>query len=115
MIYHLLRKGEWEKAIKEDMYWPASLDKDGFIHCSTKQQIIKNGNNWFQEESEIILLEICSNDLESLVVNEDLNETGQMFPHIYGHLNLDAVKNVRELKKNDNGEFVFFESKERIY
>lgn len=110
MIYHLLRKEEWEKAIEEDMYWPNSLDTDGFIHCSTKEQIIKNGNNWFVDEFEIVLLEIYSNDLESLVVNEDLDEAGQMFPHIYGHLNLDAVKAVRVLKKNEHGEFVFFEN-----
>ncbi|ADU30230.1 DUF952 domain-containing protein [Evansella cellulosilytica] len=104
MIYHLLEKQEWEKAIQNDMYWPSSLDNEGFIHCSTWEQIIRIGDSLFPKEAQLILLKINSQELESLVVYEDLTESGEMFPHIYGHLNLDAVKSIVEVTRNEAGK-----------
>ncbi|SDY90928.1 Uncharacterized conserved protein, DUF952 family [Evansella caseinilytica] len=110
MIYHLLTKGEWEKAKKEEVYWPESLDKEGFIHCLTKDQLLKAGSGLLPNEAEAVLLKVNSHLLESLVVFEDLSELGEMYPHIYGHINLEAVVAVYEMKRNQEQRFVFPEA-----
>ncbi|MFA9560121.1 DUF952 domain-containing protein [Evansella sp. AB-rgal1] len=107
MIYHLLTKEAWEKAKQEDVYWPKSLDEEGFVHCLTKEQLLEKGNKLYPNESEIVLLQIYSNELESLCVFEDLSESGEMFPHIYGHVNLNAVKFSKLLKRNGDTGFTF--------
>ncbi|MDG5789674.1 DUF952 domain-containing protein [Evansella sp. AB-P1] len=109
MIYHVVRRNDWEKWQQDDVYWPESVDKEGFIHCSTKEQMISIGNDLFPEEKELLLLKINSKEVESLVVLEDLSESGIMFPHIYGHLNLDAIKSVKEIRRNEDGVFNFID------
>ncbi|MBU9711502.1 DUF952 domain-containing protein [Evansella tamaricis] len=107
MIFHLLTKSEWEKAQREGVYWPESLDIEGYIDCFTKEQLIKEGKDVLPGVEKVILLEIYSNDLESLVVLEDTTESGNLYPHVYGHINLSAIKGVHEIKRSQSGTLEF--------
>ncbi|MBU9719926.1 MULTISPECIES: DUF952 domain-containing protein [Bacillaceae] len=99
MIYHLLSMKEWERAKGEGVYWPEELDKKGYIHCLTEEQLHSEGDTvLLKEEGDIILLKIYSHELESLVVLEDTTESGKLYPHVYGHINLNAIKEVSVYK-----------------
>lgn len=39
MIYSIISRAVWEQVSKQSVYAPDSLETDGFIHCSTKEQI----------------------------------------------------------------------------
>lgn len=45
--------------------------------------------------------------LKPELVYEDLYELNELFPHIYGELNLDAVRKVISFEPNEDGTFSF--------
>ena len=90
-IYHITPIKDWRNALETGSYDVESLEKDGFIHCCTKDQIENVLKEWFPGVSDLLLLEIDPNLLATEVKYEDSKGTGELFPHIYGALNLEAV------------------------
>ena len=41
MIYHIAIQGEWDAQTEEPTYVPDRYGKDGFIHCSELQQLVR--------------------------------------------------------------------------
>jgi uncharacterized protein (DUF952 family) len=93
-IYHITPLNKWREALESGLYSADSLEKDGFIHCCTKDQTEDVLRTWFREESDLILLEIDPALLSAEVKYEDSHGSKELFPHIYGPLNLDAVVRV---------------------
>ena len=94
-IFHVVNKEDWAMGKKNGTYSPESLKKDGFIHCSRADQIIKVANSFFKNTPNLILLRID----QSKVINEIKTEapleapwSDIHYPHIYGELNIDAVE-----------------------
>ena len=94
IIYHITPLNTWREALESGAYSADSLEKDGFIHCCTKDQTDGILKTWFQGESDLVLLEIDQTLLSAEVKYEDSHGSGELFPHIYGPLNLDAVMRV---------------------
>ena len=110
MILHILRRGEWESAVRQGSYQPASLDMEGFIHCSTIDQAIATANLLFRGAFDLLLLCIDETRLVAPLKFEAPTTTGDArpsvrFPHIYGPLNLDAVLDVFEFPCAAEGSF----------
>ncbi|NMC30688.1 MAG: DUF952 domain-containing protein [Pelolinea sp.] len=93
-IYHITPLKVWRKALESGSYDADSLKTDGFIHCCKKGQTQGVLKEWFRGESDLVLLEIDPTLLSAEVKYEDSHGTGELFPHIYGPLNLDAVVGV---------------------
>ena len=65
LLYHLLSRPEWEATLQSDgPYLPASLETEGFIHLSTRDQLIGSATRFFQQESELVVLEISEKKLK---------------------------------------------------
>lgn len=105
-IFHIVKKSDWEKAKKDGVYRDASLEKDGFIHCSLAQQIPPVANYNFKGQQDLVLLEISQEKLIHQVRFEDLYQLEEDYPHIYGPLNIDAVLRVVPFPPNADGTFV---------
>jgi uncharacterized protein (DUF952 family) len=96
MIFHIAVRAEWEAALREGKYAPPSLDAEGFIHCSAREQIIGTANLFYKGRTDLILLGIDEGRLaaplryEAPADAKDVRATVK-FPHIYGALNLEAV------------------------
>ncbi len=97
-IYHILNKKQWEKAKEKGFYSPDSLKKDGFIHCSTKEQVIPTANRRFRGSQDLLVLVINPKKVKAKIVYEDLKRVGEKHPHIYGKLSLDEIESVVEFK-----------------
>jgi uncharacterized protein (DUF952 family) len=110
MILHITTVVEWNEAKRAGRYTCPSLEKDGFIHCSTKEQVIEVANALFRGEHGLVLLCIDPARVEAQIVYEDLYATGKQFPHVYGALNLDAVVDVLDFTPNSDGEFTLPDS-----
>jgi uncharacterized protein (DUF952 family) len=67
---------------------------DGFIHCCTAEQLEYVAERYFRGRQHLALLCIDTDSLTAAIKYEDLNGEGMLFPHIYGPINTDAVKNV---------------------
>jgi uncharacterized protein (DUF952 family) len=94
VIYHLTTVNEWEHAQDVGFYEPPSLQKEGFIHCSTAEQLDEVMKRHFKKHENLIKLVIDPNRLMQPLKYDMNEEYGQEFPHIYGQLNLEAVTQV---------------------
>jgi uncharacterized protein (DUF952 family) len=105
MILHITSRAEWIAAQPSGQYESHTLSEDGFIHCSTLEQVLGPANALYKGQPDLVLLCIHPEGVQSPIVYEDCYESGQLFPHIYGPLNLDAVINVIDFPPNADGSF----------
>lgn len=105
IIYHLVRKNDWKKYRKNGVYTPSSLTKEGFIHCSTKEQVLATANRRFAGMKDLLLLVINTQKVSAKIVFEDLRGIGEKHPHIYGKLPVRAVRQVLPLFPNSDSSF----------
>ena len=103
MIVHLCPKADWIAAQDQGQYWTAANAAEGFIHCSRPDQILRVANLYFPGQSDLLLLWI---DLQVLIA-ELLWEPVEAdhYPHLYGPLNLDAVRVVTAFPPDADGVF----------
>ncbi|MGD9494283.1 MAG: DUF952 domain-containing protein [Bacteroidales bacterium] len=112
MVLHITTYKEWEKAKKEGEYTASSLKSEGFIHCSTQKQTVDTANIFFKGQIGLALLCIDENKLKSEIKYENPTGGGQhdpsvgnLFPHIYGPINISAVIKVVDFSPNETGMF----------
>ena len=105
MIYHITEKQTWGDAKTQGQYSIDSLKTDGFIHFSTKEQVVDVANYLYKGKRDLVLLCVDENKTTHKVVFEDLKGHG-IFPHLYGPLNLDAVLRVVNFPVGTDGIFV---------
>lgn len=105
MIYHIVKREAWQTAVAQNSYAPPSIEAEGFIHCSTKEQILYPANSMYRGQTNLILLQIDPEKVTHTIVYEDCYESGIQFPHIYGPLNIDAVIGTVAFPPNADGTF----------
>lgn len=105
IILHITRREQWKKAKLEGVYKGDTLDSQGFIHCSTFQQIIKVANALFHAQKGLVLLCVATDKVRSEIRYESVGSE-EVYPHIYGPLNVDAIVKVVDLEPAKNGKFV---------
>ncbi len=94
LIYHIVPADKWA-AFDTDLYKPQSLDTEGFIHCSFVEQVDGVIARYYADAGRVVVLGIETDRLMSRVVNEP--STGNdIYPHIYGPVNRDAIVGVSE-------------------
>ena len=96
-LFHLALKGDWEQAQDFGTYqWSTRgmrLTEVGFIHCSWQEQVPKTFERFYADAGEIVLLEIDPTRLTS-PLRADAIPTGELFPHLYGPLPIEAVRSI---------------------
>lgn len=105
IILHITTPDAWAEAQQQGQYTADSLDSEGFIHCSTLAQVVYVANERFRGRTDLILLVITAHLVQPPIVYEDCYETGQLFPHIYGPLNLNAVSQILPFPPAADGLF----------
>jgi uncharacterized protein (DUF952 family) len=94
-IYHIVLPDDW-KAWDTDLYRAKSLETEGFIHCSFSSQLNGVIARYYSREPEVVVIEIETDALMSRVINEP--STGsEIYPHIYGPINRDAIVSVKHM------------------
>lgn len=114
MIYHITSRQAWSNARESGEYRAASLESEGFIHCSTESQVVSVAERYYKGEQDLYLLVIEPALLSSALKWEPPSggtppgvPEGDLFPHIYGPINLDAVVQVFDLLSNVDGKIHF--------
>jgi uncharacterized protein (DUF952 family) len=102
-IYHIVLPDRWEEMAAADEYTADSLATEGFIHCSTADQVERSLNRFYAGVPEVRVLAIDPALLASRLEYEPSH--GELFPHIYGPLNLDAVVSVETVTAGGGGRF----------
>lgn len=102
-ILHICTQDEWASAQSAGEYRASSLKSEGFIHCSRTGQILWVANQYYPGAVDLLLLWIDPQKLAARLCWEDLD--GDVFPHLYGSLNLDAVTSVTDFVPDPDGVF----------
>lgn len=104
-IYHITSSQAWESALDLGQYSGDTLEAEGFIHFSGKEQVIATANRYYRGKTGLLLLQVNVKRLAARLKYEAA-PSGEIFPHLYGQLNLDAVAKVYPFEPEGNGEFI---------
>jgi uncharacterized protein (DUF952 family) len=91
MIYHVTTKEKWDKALAAGFYEAPSLHTEGFIHNSTAAQVRGVLERYYAEQTNLVLLHIEETKLTAELKYELAPSVNEMFPHIFGVINIDAI------------------------
>ena len=103
LIVHIVEKKVWEEAKQAGEYCAASLATEGFIHSSRPEQVLGVANRFYRGVADLLLLWIDPQRLLAPLRFEASD--GELFPHIYGPLNLDSVIRVCKLAPDADGVY----------
>lgn len=117
MIYHITSRASWQAALQEGIYRPPSLAQEGFIHFSTKSQLLMVANAFYRGQTDLVIL--C---LPEARVAEALrweapehpdpnraptNAQQERFPHLHAPLAAIDVAQVVAFPPAPDGSFVW--------
>jgi len=112
VIYHITLWTAWAEAQQRGEYRAASLENEGFIHFSTNSQILPVVDKIFKGQRDLLLLVIDPALLTSeLKWEPPAGEAppgipeNDLFPHVYGPINLDAVVKAIDLESTPDGSY----------
>jgi uncharacterized protein (DUF952 family) len=97
-IFHFINQADLEKYLNADSLEVPSLQSSGFIHCSTLEQVISVANYIAPYDEEMQLIEIDPDRLRSEVRYENTDGGDELYPHIYGPVNRDAIVDIHRLE-----------------
>jgi uncharacterized protein (DUF952 family) len=111
MIFHIAIRADWDAALHIGHYAPPNLDADGFIHCSTRAQIIDTANLFYRGRRDLMVISIDETRLAAPLryeapANPSDARASSLFPHIYGALNLEAVTSASPFPCSADGSFL---------
>jgi Uncharacterized protein conserved in bacteria len=94
-IYHIVLPEKWAFAADKDFYEAENFATEGFIHCSFAEQLDSVLERYYAGVAKVIILEIDPTKLTSELI-EELSTSNEIYPHIYGRINRDAVVGIEE-------------------
>jgi len=113
-IFHIAERAVFEAARAGGQYQAGSLESEGFIHCSTRSQVLQTANRYYRGRSDLVLLRIDAAPLGAALRYEpaavpagsatSLPARAELFPHVYGAIPLSAVTHAVELAPDAGGE-----------
>ena len=74
-----------------------NYEQDGFIHCSIEKQIPGVLDRFYKDQKGLVKLKIEKEKVQRPVLFELAHDLDELFPHIYGSLNLDSVVSVESI------------------
>ena len=104
-ILHLVSEQDWETARSTGQWRPPSLDDEGFIHGSSNtEQVLRVAQRLYAGRTDMLVLEVETERLTQPLVIEP-SRSGELYPHIYGPLDVSAVLRVLKLELDEAGGF----------
>jgi len=102
-ILHIARREQWREAKREGYFKGDTLSSQGFIHFSKPHQVEEVANFLFEGQKDLVLLLVDTSKVQAEIRYETVGN--EVFPHLYGPLNADAVIEVLDLVPDDAGKF----------
>lgn len=104
-IFHITKRVAWERAEREGVYRTQTLASEGFIHCSRSEQVIRVANTLYRGQTGLVLLEIDTRQVGAEIRYENCEGGQELFPHIYGAIDLGSVVRVLAFEPGEDGSF----------
>lgn len=103
VIYKICPASAWREAERQGVYRGSGDDaRDGFIHFSTAAQVSETARKHFFGQTGLFLIEVDA-DMLGKALRWERSRHGELFPHLYGELDLGAVKRVLNVQARSDG------------
>jgi uncharacterized protein (DUF952 family) len=107
LIYKICPRALWREAEAAGHFAGAPVDRaDGFIHFSTAAQVRETAARHFTGQADLLLVSVEADALGADLRYEP-SRGGDLFPHLYRDLALDAVRAVDDLPLGSDGRHRF--------
>jgi uncharacterized protein (DUF952 family) len=107
LIYKIHPADDWAGAERAGVFHGAPIDlADGYIHFSTGAQAPETARRHFAGQAGLLLIAVEAAALGPALVWEP-SRGGALFPHLYGPLDMAAVRWVMPLPLGDDGVHIF--------
>lgn len=108
LIFHIAEPGDWQQARAGGTYTISTrgrtLAEEGFLHCSRFEQVPTVLDFVYADVAgPLALLVVDTETLESPLQLDEVPEAGDVYPHIYGPLNVSAVVDELPLRRDSSG------------
>ncbi len=106
MLLHICPVGDWDG--RAATYVPPRYEMDGFIHLSTREQVVRPAQRLFAGRDDLLLLVIDEELVDAEIRWEPSavpGEEGELFPHLYAPLPVASVTDVVAFPPGEHGEF----------
>jgi uncharacterized protein (DUF952 family) len=120
LILHLMTLDAWHGWRPGERYAPASLDIEGFVHCTAGDDLMLDvANRFYAGRYDLVVV-----TLDTTVLGSDVRweppahpdgsapadaVDAPRFPHVYGPLEREAVVGVRRVTRDGDGRFSGYE------
>jgi uncharacterized protein (DUF952 family) len=91
LIFKIVHAAEWRAAEAAGSYPGSAKDaEDGFLHFSSEEQLDGTVAKYYAGQRDLVLVAVDPETLGTALKYEP-SRGGELFPHLYGNLPLDAV------------------------
>ena len=103
MIYKICPASAWREAERQGVYRGSADDhRDGYIHFSTAAQVPETARKHFFGQTGLFLIAVDADALGEALRWEP-SRNNELFPHLYGDLELGAVTSILDLRTRADG------------
>lgn len=102
-IYCLVPQAYWAQYEGKESYLPRDYKQEGFIHATKGNDLLRKVANrvYADFSDELYLMEINEELIQAQVKYEKAKD-GNLYPHIYGELNQNAITGLRRMIRIDD-------------
>lgn len=102
-IYKICPASAWREAERQGVYRGSADDvRDGYIHFSTAAQVAGTARKHFHGQDGLLLVAVDAEALGERLRWEP-SRHNELFPHLYGELDLGAVRAIHDLRSRADG------------
>jgi uncharacterized protein (DUF952 family) len=103
LIYKISPRQPWAEAQNKGVFDGAPIDfADGYIHFSAAHQVRETATKYFINVPDLVLAAIDTAALGS-ALKWEASRGGDIFPHLYGPLQMSAVTTVYDMPLDADG------------
>ena len=103
MIYKICPASAWREAERQGVFRGSPVDiSDGYIHFSTASQVAETARKHFVGQTGLFLIAVDADGL-GVALRWERSRNDELFPHLYGELDLGAVTGVLSLRARSDG------------
>lgn len=107
LIFHMCKSADWLAAQGSGFYQGSGDDlRDGFMHFSTAEQVAESAAKHRAGVADLLLIALEAESLGDALKWEP-SRGGQLFPHLYGALDVSKVESAVPLPIGEDGLHIF--------
>jgi len=102
LVYKILNASDWQTTISLGFTQTALDEGDGYVHLSSRAQVAETLRLHYADQPDVRLFEYVVEEMSGPVRWEE-SRGGQLFPHLYARLRIDAAKRTWILQQGPDG------------